>query len=195
MTDPPSIAEQNPGGCYFAFNGMLDRKNVEQLVSMCSDARNAGFKEVTLCLSSLGGFLVDAYYAFNMLEALPLKLIIYNMSTVQSAATMLFLCGDERYACPGSTFFFHQTAFNETAAQRVTEAYAKEKLRAIQLDDARTAEIIANKTAQPVERVREWQNTELLMSTDDAIAHGILHEVRTLAIPENALFRQIILQS
>jgi ATP-dependent Clp protease protease subunit len=190
----PSLAEQNPGGCYFAFNGMIDRKNVEQLVSMCSDARNAGFREVTLCLSSLGGFLVDAYYAFNMLEALPLRLITYNMSTVQSAANMLFLCGDERYACPGSTWFFHQTAFNETAAQRVTEAYAKEKLRAIQLDDARTAEIIANKTTQPVERVREWQNTEVLMSTDDAIAHGILHEVRPLAIPDNALFRQIILQ-
>jgi ATP-dependent protease ClpP protease subunit len=69
-----------------------------------------------------------------------------------------------------------------------------QKLRAIQLDDARTAEIIANKTAQPVERVREWQNVELLMSTDDAISHGILHEVRPLAIPDNALFRQIILQ-
>jgi hypothetical protein len=67
-------------------------------------------------------------------------------------------------------------------------------LPAIQLDDARTAEIIANKTAQPVERVREWQNVELLMSTDDAISHGILHEVRPLAIPDNALFRQIILQ-
>lgn len=194
MSAEPSVADQHPGGCYFAFNGMLNQKNVEQLVSMCSDARGAGFKEITICLSSLGGFLVDAYYAFNMLDALPIKLIIYNTSTVQSAANMLFLCGDERYACPGSTFFFHQTAFNETAGTRVTEAYAREKLRAIQLDDARTAEIIANKTAQTVESVREWQNTELLMSTDDAIKHGILHEVRVLAIPDDALFRQIILQ-
>ncbi len=190
-----SVAQDYPGGCYFAFNGMLDRKSVEQLVHMCAEARDAGFDGVTLCLSSLGGYLVDAYYAYNALEALPIGITTYNMSTIQSAANMLFLCGDERYACAGSTFFFHQTAFESVAGQRVTEAFAVEKLKAIQLDDARTAEIIANKTAQTVESVRQWQNTEFLMSTDDAIQHGILHEVRPLVVPDDALFRQIVLQN
>jgi ATP-dependent protease ClpP protease subunit len=189
-----SLSDDNPGGCFFGFNGMIDRKAVEQLVLMCGDANVHGFKEVTLCLSSLGGILVDAYYAYNMLEALPLKLITYNVSTIQSAANMLYLCGDERYATPGSTFFFHQTAFDAVPGQRVTEALATERLKAIQLEDARTAEIIANKTAQPIESVRQWQNTERLMSTDDAIQHGLLHEVRPLVIPDDALFRQIVLQ-
>ena len=107
---------------------------------------------------------------------------------------MVFLCGDERYACPGSTFFFHQTAFDSVPGQRVTEAFAMERLKSIQLDDARSAEIIANKTAQTVESVRQWQNADLLMSTDDAIANGILHQVRPLIIPGDALFRQIVLQ-
>lgn len=190
----PTLADLNPGGCYLAFNGIIDRKSVEQLVHMCSEAQSAGFGEVTLSICSMGGFLVDAYYAFNMLEALPLKLITYNASTIQSAANMLYLCGDERYACPGSTWFFHQTAFEFNQGLRVTEALAAEKLRAIQLDDARTAEIVANKTGQTVERVREWQNTEFLMSTDDALTHGVLHEVRPLQIPKDALFRQIVLQ-
>jgi ATP-dependent Clp protease protease subunit len=194
VSDNLTLAEKNPGGCYLAFNGMLDRKGAEQLVHMCSEARNAGFTAVTLCLSSLGGYLADAYYAFNMLEGLPLRLITHNASTIQSAANMLFLVGDERYACPGSTFFFHQTAFEATSGQRVTEAYAAEKLKAIQLEDVRSAQIIADKTAQTVERVRQWQNSEFLMSTDDAIAHGILHEVRPLAIPKDALFQQIVLQ-
>lgn len=121
-------------------------------------------------------------------------MITVNMSTVQSAANMVFLCGDERYACPGSTFFFHQTAFDSVPGQRVTEAFAMERLKSIQLDDARSAEIIANKTAQTVESVRQWQNADLLMSTDDAIANGILHQVRPLIIPGDALFRQIVLQ-
>jgi len=195
MIPATTIAQQNPGGCYLAFNGMLDRKSVEQLVSMCGDAKAAGFQEITLCLSSLGGFLVDTYYAYNMLEALPVKLITVNTSTVQSAANMLFLCGDERYSCPGCTFFFHQTAFDAMPGQRVTEAFAQERLRAIQLDDARSAQIIAHKTAQPIKSVRQWQSSEKLMSTDDAIKNGILHGVRPLIIPGDALFRQIVLQS
>jgi ATP-dependent Clp protease protease subunit len=189
-----TLAQQHPGGCYLAFNGMLHRKSVEQLVLMCGDAAANGFSEITLCLSSLGGFLVDAYYAFNMLEALPVKLITVNTSTIQSAANMVYLCGDERHACPGSTFFFHQTAFDSVPGQRVTEAFAIERLKSIQLDDARSAQIIANKTAQTIESVRQWQNSDLLMSTDDAIANGLLHKVQPLVVPGDALFRQIILQ-
>lgn len=194
MTQQTSIAAQNPGGCYLAFNGMIDRKSAEQLVTMCGDAYQAGFSEITLCISSAGGYLVDAYYAFNLLEALPVRLVTYNTSTIQSAANILFLCGDERYACPGSTFFFHKTAFDGVSGQRVTEAFAMERLKLIQLDDMRTAQIVANKTAQPVERVRQWQGDELLMSSEEAVANGILHGIRPLSVPRDALFRQIILQ-
>lgn len=106
----------------------------------------------------------------------------------------LVLVGDERYACPGSTFFFHQTRFFEPDGQVMTEALATERLKAIRLEDARTAQIIANKTAQTVERVREWQTGEFLMTADEAIRSGVVHSVRALAIPQDALFSQIVLQ-
>lgn len=194
MGEKMALADQNPGGCYLGFSGALDRKGVEQIVYLCNQARGEGFRAVTLCLNSLGGYLVDAYYAYNMLEALPLTITTHNVGTIQSAANLLFVCGDVRLACPGSTFFFHKTAFDPQPGQRVTEAFAAERLKAIQLDDARSAQIVADKTAQAVERVREWQTAELLMSTEDAIGNGLLHEVRPLIIPGNALFMQIVLQ-
>ena len=194
MSDKQTLAQANPGGCFLAFNGEINRRSAEQLVLLCSQAWGGGFAEVALCLNSPGGTLEHAYYAFNMLEALPIRIVTYNTSAIQSAANMVYLCGDERYACPGSTFFFHQTRFFEPDGQVMTEALATERLKAIRLEDARTAQIIANKTAQTLECVRGWQTGEFLMTADEAIGHGVVHAVRALAIPDNALFSQIVLQ-
>lgn len=189
-----SLAETHPGGCYLSFNGEISRASIEQIVLMCGQAWENGFDEVTLCMNSPGGTLEHAYHGFNMLEALPIHIVTYNTSAVQSAANLLFLCGDERYACPGSMFFFHQTSFQSQGGLIVTEAYAKERLKAIQLEDARTAQIIANKTNQTVESVNDWQAQELLLSAEDAEGFGIVHGVRALAIPKDALFRPIVVQ-
>src|ERR1039457_1761245 len=83
----------------------------------------------------------------------------WNIGNIQSAANILFLCGDERYATPRSTFFFHQTGYDPPVG-RVTEPYLTEKLKAVQYDDNRSALIIANKTGKAVQDVRGWQNTE-----------------------------------
>ena len=40
-----------------------------------------------------------------------------------------------------AAYFFHQTAFDSVPGQRVTEAFAVERLKSIQLDDARSAEM------------------------------------------------------
>ena len=58
------------------------------------------------------GILDQTYYAYNMIEAIQAKLITWNTGNIQSAANLLFLAGDERYATDGSTFFFHQTGYD-----------------------------------------------------------------------------------
>jgi ATP-dependent protease ClpP protease subunit len=190
---PPSLKDKYPGGCFIGINAAKDRRTMEQLVSICTDAMRNGFDPVMLCMSSIGGFLDQAYYAFNMLEALPIKFVTHNVGSIQSAGNILFLVGDERYAAAGATFFFHQTAFDTQPGQRITEAFASEKLKAIEYDDSRSASVIANKTGKPVESVREWQNTELVMDTAAAIEHGIVHEIRTLSIPANAWVQQVVI--
>ena len=146
---------------------------------------------VNMCLSSVGGILDHAYYLFNMIEALEIEIVTWNVGNIQSAANMLFLGGDKRYATEGSTFFFHQTAY-ELSPARVTEPYLAERLKAARYDDNRSANIIAAKTGKPIDDVRGWQNTELVMDTTAAIEHGIVHEVRQLHIPSDAFFHQLL---
>lgn len=189
---PALLALSYPGGCFLGFNAAIDRKSAEQVAFLVSNSRNKGFLEVNLCISSVGGILDHTYYLFNTIEALNVNMITWNVGNIQSAANIIFLCGDHRYATPGSTFFFHQTGY-DPPSNRVTEPYLAEKLKAVQYDDNRSASVIAAKTGKPIEDVREWQNTELVMDTDAALAHGLIHEVRDFVIPPDALFHQIVI--
>ena len=143
-------------------------------------------------MSSVGGILDHTYYAFNLIEAMSVNIVTWNIGNIQSAANILFLCGDTRYATPGSTFFFHQTGYDMPGV-RMTEPYIQEKLKALQYDDNRSATIMASKTGKTVQDVRSWQNTELVMDTNVALAHGIIDAVRPLVIPPNAFFHQLII--
>ena len=186
------LSENHPSGCYLGFNAAVDRKAAEQLVMLVNDLKKNDFSSVNICMSSIGGLLDHAYYAFNMLEAIDIKIITWNVGNIQSASNMLYLCGDERYAVSGSTFFFHQTGYDPPSG-RITEPYLVERLKAVQYDDHRSAQIIASKTGRPINDVRGWQNTELVMDTTNAISHGIVHEVRPLRIPPDAFFLQVVI--
>lgn len=191
MTDT-LLSVRYPAGCYLGFNAAIDRKAAEQLVLSIADLKKSGFDRINLCLSSIGGLLDHAYYAFNMIESFDLQIVTWNVGNIQSAANMLFLCGDQRFAVEGATFFFHQTGYDPPTA-RITESYLTERLKSLQYDDNRTASIISQKTGRQIDEVRRWQNTELVMNTERAISEGLVHEVRPLQIPADAFFHQIII--
>jgi ATP-dependent protease ClpP protease subunit len=191
MSGQMLLSQSHPGGCFLGFNAAIDRKAAEQLIFVVNDAIRNGYKEINLCMSSIGGILDHTYYALNLLDALPVRLITWNLGNIQSAANLLFLCGVDRYATTGATFFFHQTGY-DSPNTRITEPYLAEKLKAVQYDDNRSAAIVATKTGKPIQDVRGWQNTELVVDTAAAIGHGLIHSVRALVVPPNAFFHQII---
>jgi ATP-dependent Clp protease protease subunit len=191
MSGTTLMSQTYPGGCYIGFNAAIDRKSAEQLCFIVTDAKKHGFRTVNLCMSSVGGVLDHTYYAFNILEALDLHFVSWNVGGIQSAATILFMCGDERYATADASFFFHQTSYDPPST-RINGPYLVEKLKAVRYDDTRSAGILASKTGKPVQDVRGWQNTELVMNTDAALAHGLIHGVRALIIPADALFHQVV---
>jgi len=133
----------SPGGCYFSFNWAIDRQTSAKLVDAITLAHVEGYDRVNLLLSSTGGLLIDAHYAVECLAAVPTELIMWNMSVVQSAANMLFALGVQRYATPGSSFMFRQTAFEGVAGQRTSEKEVREQLRQIEIADRRSADFIA----------------------------------------------------
>jgi len=186
------LSEQFSGGCYIGFNAAFDRKAAEQLMLVCGQAIQNGYDTINLCLGSPGGLMDDTFYVINLLEAFPVKIITHNVSTIQSAANMVFLCGDERYAVPGSTFYFHQTHFTPPPGQEVNKAFMTQRLKAIEDNDARCAAFYRDKTGQESHQVSEWCDAEFLMTTELALQNGIIHSIEQFSIPRNAFFHQVV---
>lgn len=69
------------------------------------------FTEVYLLLSSEGGSIEDAFSIYNLMRALPAKIITVNMGQIASAGNIPFLAADERWACENSYFHFHNLSF------------------------------------------------------------------------------------
>jgi len=56
---------------------------------------------------------------YNVLRAMPFKLITHNVGNVDSIGNAVFLARAERYACPHSTFMFHGVGIAEQAGIRL----------------------------------------------------------------------------
>jgi ATP-dependent protease ClpP protease subunit len=191
MNAPLLLSQTYPGGCFIGFNAAIDRKAAEQLALMCGDAVKNRFSAVNLLLSSVGGTLDHTYYLCSVLDALPIDIVTFNIGNVMSAANLLFLCGKQRYAIEGSTFYFHQTHYPPPSDQ-VSASFVRSRAKSIARDDVRSATFIANKIGVPIKDVMKWQRSELFMDTARALTLGIIHGVKAPVITPNAFFLQLV---
>lgn len=70
---------------------------------------------------------------YNILRAMPFKLVTHNVGNVDSIDNAVFLAGEERYASPHSTFMFHGVAAGFEAGQ-VEAKRLRERLDGIKAD-------------------------------------------------------------
>lgn len=86
-----SIAEH-----YVVFDGPINDTNTSRLMSIIGTLIPKGLKELHLIVGTSGGNIPDALMAYGFLRALPAKVTIYNLSTVASAGTIIYLAGEKR---------------------------------------------------------------------------------------------------
>jgi ATP-dependent Clp protease, protease subunit len=124
-------ATQRPSGpnprqtFYVSFSAEINAHTTESLIAVMADSVTKKATEIHLLLSTPGGNVMNGINLYNVLRALPVKLVTHNVGNVDSIGTAVFLAGKERYACPHSTFMFHGvTAGFQQAAQLSAQADA-----------------------------------------------------------------------
>jgi ATP-dependent protease ClpP protease subunit len=103
--------QPQPKPYFIGFNFFIDRLAIMKLIAAVNSTVNLQAQSVTLCISSNGGSTEQAFYAYEVLRALPVPINTINMSIVHSAANIIFMAGERRSATPESYFLFHQTKF------------------------------------------------------------------------------------
>jgi ATP-dependent protease ClpP protease subunit len=177
---------------FVSFSAEIVPKTTESLLALCANLANQGTQTVHLLLSTLGGNVMHGMNIYNVLRALPFKLITHNVGSVNSIGNVIFLAGEERYACANSTFMFHGVGFDVNQAVRFEEKLLKERLDAIQADQKRIAAIISERTKIGLQEIEGLFLQASTKDTDYAKTNGIIDDIREAKVPPGTPVFQLV---
>jgi len=182
---------------YVSFSAEINAHTTESLIAVMADCVTKRATEINLLLSTPGGAVMNGINLYNVLRALPVKLVTHNVGNVDSIGNAVFLAGEERYACPHSTFMFHGVAavFQPAAAQLQLDAkQLRERLDGLDADELRIGSIIEQRTklnhAEAVALFREQRTKDAA----NAVSAGIVHEIKDVQIPPGSPVVALVFQ-
>ena len=188
----PQVVQATPRTAYISFSAEIIPKTTESLLGVCGQLANQGIDEVHLLLSSPGGSVMSGFTAYNVLKAMPFKLITHNVGNVDSIGNVVFLAGEERYACPNVTFMFHGVGFNVPQQMRFQEKDLRERLGSLLADQTRIGAVLVERTDITQKEAGKLFLEAQTRDPDFALEKGIIHDIRDVQIPKGTTVHQLV---
>ena len=129
---------------------------------------------------------------YNFLRALPIRVITHNLGNVDSIGMVIFLAGQERYACPHTTFMLHGVAMQVPAPTSLFERNFKDSLSRLSADQERIKAIYSERSQITPEEAERLFLQETTLTAEEAVGRGIVHDVRQLSIPAGSPVLQLV---
>lgn len=179
---------------WISFSAEVNPQTTEGLISAFGALTNQGATEVNLLLSTPGGSVMHGMTIYNTARALPFKLVTWNMGNVDSIGNVIFLAGEERYACPLSTFMFHGVGFEVNGSFRMEEPFVRERLDTIESDHKRIGEIIGTYSSLDEGDVVDLFKKASTKDAPWAQTVGIINAIREPNIPPGVPVHTLVFQ-
>jgi ATP-dependent Clp protease, protease subunit len=186
---PAGPAPQPPNAptkLYLSFTAKVTDQTTTALMNTLAAAIQQGIKELTLLLSTPGGSVMHGMTLYNYLSALPVKLTTFNIGNVDSIGAIVFLAGEQRFACPHSTFMLHPVAFGLQSGLSYEQPDLTAIVQSLEADQARIAGIYAERSGLAKDNALGLFNQQKTYSAVEAQKFSFVHEVKALAIEPGA---------
>lgn len=170
---------------YIALFGTIDTKSTEELMDVIYSKVPEGTGTVYLLLCTCGGSVSHGIGIYNLLRALPYKIVIHNIANVDSIGNVVFMAGDERYATDNSIFLIHKVK-SPLEEQKIDTSFLKEKLSAVDMDIKRVSKIILERCTIGKNELDELYNNGEAKDAEYALERGIIHEIREIPLLSDA---------
>jgi ATP-dependent Clp protease protease subunit len=178
---------------YISFSAEINPNTTESLIAALANCANEGVEAVHLLLSTPGGSVMNGMNLYNVLRAMPFKLITHNVGNVDSIGNAVFLAGEERYASPHTTFMFHGVGF-DAVGERMEEKLLRERLDGVLADQKRIGDIIDERTNLEPEQIEALFREAQTKDATYAVSTGIVHEVKDVEIPAGSPVIALVFQ-
>ena len=162
-------------GRYVMIFGEIDDKMAHATCRRLLALSQESDAPITLLISSPGGHVESGDAIHDMIRFVRAPVNIVGTGWVASAGTHIYLAApkERRFALPNTRFMIHQPAGGAGGQASDIAIQAKEIIRTRE----RIAAVIARETGQPLSRVAVDIERDFWMSTDEAIAYGLVSRV------------------
>lgn len=129
--------------------------------------------EPALLINSRGGSTEEALGLYAFLCQFPKPVTTVGLGFVESAAMFVYLAGHHRIALPTTMFLVHGGDVKYNGPVSEVEAFAQGNT----LKQRLIVDIISSRSKATPRTVRHWLQFASAFSTEEAVRHGIAHEV------------------
>ena len=181
---------------YINYFDSIDMDRARLLMSVCTQILSK-FKPKTLyfLFACPGGQVSAGIALYNFLKAIPPKIVMHNMSSVDSIGTVIFLAGDERYASPNTTFLFHgvETQFSKGVSLNLSKM--EEIKSRLAEDQNKIAGIIADNSKITVEEIQQLFTQGEAKPLDFVRDKGFINDIKTIVLTQDDILINVSFQS
>lgn len=177
---------------YISFSAEINQATTEGLLGICGQLVEKRVSTAYLMLSTPGGSVMNGLNLYNILRAMPFKVITHNVGNIDSIGNVIFLAGEERYSSPHATFMFHGVGFDINGQVRFEQKSLRERLDSINADQTRISKILCERTALSTDEANQLFLEAVTKDPEYARSKGIISDVREIKVPEGATFLQLV---
>jgi ATP-dependent Clp protease protease subunit len=130
--------------------------------------------DITVVIDSPGGEVTGLFVVHDTMQTLESTVHTRCVGLAASGAAVILATGTgRRTATENARILLHQPHGGVTGSARDIEIQAREFLHL----RGRIEEILADRTGQPIERIREDTDRDFWLSADEAVEYGLIDEV------------------
>ena len=158
-------------------NGQVDQELAQKVISQLIVLDAESHEPIKVIITSPGGHVDSGYAIHDMMKFIESPIVTIGAGWVASIAVPIFFGAPKgkRFSLPGTRFLIHQPsggAGGQAADIRI-EAQEIIKIR------KRINEMISRETGQPVEKVTKDSERNFWMSSEEAVAYGLVDKIIT----------------
>ena len=155
--------------------GGIDQKLAERVATQLLYMDHVNHDPIRVIVNSPGGHVESGDTIHDLFNYIESPVAVIGTGWVASAGTHIFLGvpKERRFCLPNTRFLIHQPSGGTGGKATDIEIQAREIVKMRE----RLAQVIAEATGQPVDRVRKDIDRDYWMSTDEAKEYGILGTV------------------
>ena len=168
------------------FYAGVDALSAGLLMKTIDGEISSGTTEITLLISTPGGNVFHGLSVFNYLKGAPITLTTHNFGSADSIGAIIYCAGDRRLCVPNSRFLLHPAMASFPSGVSIDEHGLEERLKALRNDNGNIAGVIAATIGETPGQVAEWMANRTTWTPEEAIEHGLTHEVSAELYPDGS---------